>query len=211
MAPIEAVSFASCYVYSPTGKCPVSVRSRLLCEVLKAGDEGFLRRYCERAREQIESSPRFADLFARSTVLIPVPGSAPFSTGRRWVAEELARALAREGLGAAVWAGLRRVQPVGKSATARGGLRPSVAAHYRSFAIENGLVPPAECVLVDDVVTKGRTLLAAAARVHDAFPQARIRGFAMLRTMGLVAEIDRLIEPCVGEIRWHAGDARRRP
>jgi hypothetical protein len=66
-------------------------------------------------------------------------------------------------------------------------------------------------VLVDDVITKGRTLLAAAARIQEAFPQTPIRSFAFLRTMGLVAEVSRLIDPCVGEIRWHAGDAHRTP
>jgi hypothetical protein len=65
--------------------------------------------------------------------------------------------------------------------------------------------------LVDDVVTKGRTMLAAATRVHEAFPSARIDAFAFIRTMGLVEEIEHLIDPCVGEIRWTGEDAQRRP
>jgi hypothetical protein len=69
--------------------------------------------------------------------------------------------------------------------------------------------PPDGVMLIDDVVTKGRTLLAAAARVHSAFPQARIRAFAVLRTMGLVPEIPRLFEPWRGCIRWLHGDAQR--
>ena len=59
--------------------------------------------------------------------------------------------------------------------------------------------------------TKGRTLLAAAARLQEAFPAAEIRAFAMLRTMGLVDRVDHLLDPCVGEIRWKAGDAHRTP
>jgi Na+/citrate or Na+/malate symporter len=47
---------------------------------------------------------------------------------------------------------------------------------------------PERILLVDDVITKGRTLIAAATRVHEAFPQAPICAFALLRTMGLVAE-----------------------
>jgi hypothetical protein len=59
--------------------------------------------------------------------------------------------------------------------------------------------------------TKGRTLLAAAARLHETYPSARIRAFALLRTMGMVPEVDRLLDPCVGEISWRAGDAHRFP
>jgi adenine/guanine phosphoribosyltransferase-like PRPP-binding protein len=66
-------------------------------------------------------------------------------------------------------------------------------------------------VLIDDVVTKGRTLLAAATRVREALPGAEIRAFALLRTMGFIQGIDRLLDPCVGEIRWRAGDAHRNP
>jgi hypoxanthine phosphoribosyltransferase len=70
---------------------------------------------------------------------------------------------------------------------------------------------PPRVLLVDDVITKGRTLLAAAARLQDSFPAAEIRAFAMLRTMGFVQRVDHLLEPCVGEIRWSAGDAHRSP
>ena len=58
---------------------------------------------------------------------------------------------------------------------------------------------------------KGRTLLAAATRVHEAFPCAQIRAFALVRTMGLVTGIPRLLDPCKGEIRWRSGDAHRSP
>jgi hypothetical protein len=77
--------------------------------------------------------------------------------------------------------------------------------------IEGSLPAPDGIVLVDDVITKGRTLLAAATRVHEAFPNARIRAFALLRTMGMVPEIGQLLDPCVGEIRWQGGDAHRNP
>ena len=59
--------------------------------------------------------------------------------------------------------------------------------------------------------TKGRTLLAAASRVHEEFPGAQIRGFALLRTMGFIPRVEQLLDPCKGEIRWKYGDAQRRP
>ncbi|MFI4888976.1 MAG: phosphoribosyltransferase [Steroidobacterales bacterium] len=127
------------------------------------------------------------------------------------VAERLARALLEQGLGAAVWPGLIRKSPVRKSALAQAGARPTVEDHYDSFAVADLPMPSERVLLVDDVVTKGRTLLAAAARLEQVFPQAHIRAFALLRTMSLVSEIDSVVQPCVGEIRWCRGDARRCP
>jgi hypothetical protein len=59
--------------------------------------------------------------------------------------------------------------------------------------------------------TKGRTLLAAAMRLHEAFPQARITAFALLRTLGFKDHLPGLLEPCVGRIGWRAGDTHRNP
>jgi hypothetical protein len=66
-------------------------------------------------------------------------------------------------------------------------------------------------VLIDDVITKGRTLLAAAARLRSELPLADIRGFALIRTAGFVHQIKCLEEPCHGVVRWAGGDARREP
>jgi hypothetical protein len=64
---------------------------------------------------------------------------------------------------------------------------------------------------VDDVITKGRTLLAAAARINEALPGAQVRAFALLRTLGMISDLHRLLEPCRGQVRWMGGDARRIP
>jgi hypothetical protein len=46
---------------------------------------------------------------------------------------------------------------------------------------------------------------------RETFPEARIRAFALVRTMGLDAEMHALLQPCRGEIRWLGNDAYRRP
>jgi orotate phosphoribosyltransferase len=66
-------------------------------------------------------------------------------------------------------------------------------------------------VLIDDVVTKGRTLLAAAARLQAELPSVDIRAFALIRTQGFLPHLDHLTESCHGVIRWAGGDARREP
>jgi hypothetical protein len=208
---IRAIEYASCYVYSPTGTGAVCERSRLLRALLKAGDANFMLKYAFRVRQQVTDSPPLAGFFGTSDVLVPVPGCAPSMTGGLWAAMHLAAALVNEGLGGAAWPGLRRVRAVRKSATSAPGERPTVNLHYESFSIEQPAIPPERIVLIDDVVTKGRTLLAAASRVHEAFPGAQIRAFALLRTMGLISGIQRLLDPCKGEIRWRSGDAHRSP
>jgi hypothetical protein len=207
----RGVKFGSCYTYSPFGGGTTSARSRLLCELLKANDDRFMFKYAVRVRQQVLMSSPLAGFLGPGDVLIPVPGCAPRSSRRRSVAEHLSTALVSEGLGLSVWPCLRRVCPVQKSATAIPGSRPTVGTHYHSFAVESVSATPVQVVLVDDVVTKGRTLLAAAACVQDAFPDAQIRAFALVRTMGLAPRVSRLLDPCVGEIKWRAGDAYRKP
>jgi predicted amidophosphoribosyltransferase len=207
---IESVAFASCYVYSPSGTGTVCERSRLLRALLKSGDARFLVKYANRVQQQAADPNQLAGFFLTDDVLVPVPGSSPRVRGH-WVAGELADALVREGLGAIAWPGLHRTCAVRKSATAARGARPSVDAHYASFVLES---PPRELrsvILVDDVITKGRTLLAAAARVREALPGVPIRAFALLRTMGMTPGVRQLLNPCRGEITWIAGDACRMP
>jgi hypothetical protein len=207
---IEPVAFASCYVYSPAGDSAICARSRLLRALLKAGDARFMIKYALRVHRQMEPPAELAGFFRSGDVLVPVPRCTP-KVGGTWVAAELARALVQAGVGSATWPGLRRICAVRKSATSAKGRRPSVARHYDSFRLEPLNVFPASVVIIDDVIARGRTLLAAAARLREALPDAHIRSFALLRTAGLISDIESLLEPCRGEIRWMDGDAHRTP
>jgi hypothetical protein len=209
---IQRLVFASCYVYSPMGTGEVCERSRLLRTLLKDGDTHFLERYALRVHQQVHTgSPALRGFFASDDILVPVPGSSPESMDRKWVAGKLAAALVSEGLGRIAWPGLRRVYAVRKSAYASIGARPSIARHYESFALTVPLWQPDSIVLVDDIVTKGRTLVAAAARLRETFPDARIRAFALVRTMGRVSSVQSLLQPCRGQIRLLRNDAYRHP
>jgi len=71
---------------------------------------------------------------------------------------------------------------------------------------------PARLLLVDDFVTKGATLLAAASLLKEAFPGAEVQGFALVRTMGLVSDVESIVAPCLGTIRLlRGGDVYREP
>ena len=127
------------------------------------------------------------------------------------MASRLALALSEVGFALPIWMGLRRRYAVTKSATAPSAGRPTVYQHYDSFAAEAPANTVHRLVLIDDVITKGRTLLAAAARLRSELPSADIRGFALIRTVGFVHQIKRLEDSCHGVVRWAGGDARREP
>jgi hypothetical protein len=207
----QSLSFASCYIYAPRGNGLLSASARILCQRVKASDPLWLPRYVGCMVELMARERLFQQLFAREAILVPVPGSAP-SCRALWPAWQLAMALRQLGLARDVWLGLERRYPVRKSATALVGARPSVRQHYESFSVAPAPNPlPNRIILVDDVITKGRTLLAAAARLRYELPHADIRAFALVRTMGFLSQLDRLLAPCAGVVHWAGGDARREP
>jgi hypothetical protein len=205
-----ALPFASCYVYSPRAIGMIAKASRLLCTRVKSIDPLWLPHYAGVVCQACFHDRRLAALFAREAVLVPVPGSSASITPR-WVALQLATALSAIGCGQRVWIGLRREAAVRKSSTAPEGARPTVHQHYDSFAVTVPMLPVHRIVLIDDVVTKGRTLLAAAARLQRELPQADVRAFALIRTLGFVERIEDVTQWCHGVIRWAGGDARRDP
>lgn len=210
MLPLPSLAFSSCYVYSPRACGAASQASRQLCERVKASDPGWLPRYAGVVYRASLCDPQLANLFGGAAILVPVPGSAP---GRLsdWPASQLAFALREVGLAQHVWKGLRRKSAVRKSATARASERPTVREHFESFSVEHPMLRVQKILLVDDVITKGRTLLAAAAHLQARFPQADIRAFALIRTLGFVPRVEQLAETCHGFVRWAGGDARREP
>ena len=184
--------------------------SRLLCARVKAGDPTWVPRYAGLVYRASCRDAQLTALFACRAVLVPVPGSRVCPEAP-WAAQCLAFALSEMGLGGGLWAGLRRQTGVRKSATSPAGGRPSVREHFESFAVARPLRSVERIVLIDDVITRGRTLLAAAARLQAELPHADIRAFALIRTLGFVPHMDRLLEPCHGVVRWAGGDARREP
>lgn len=203
--------FAACYAYSPKGDSEVSVRSRLLCSRVKNGNTKWLKSYVASVHQEVIHQRRFCGFFKQHTTLVPIPNSPSSARTSFWVARRLAISLQEVGLAQDVWTGLRRVTSVERSSSAWMWERPTVQQHYRSFAVIPSSRPPTEIVLVDDVITKGRTLVAAALRLREAFPNAEIRAFALVRTMGLILDVERLFDPCEGVIRWNGQDAYRDP
>ena len=89
------------------------------------------------------------------------------------------------------------------------GPEPGRPPHGR---VIRGLTAPERIVLIDDVVTKGATLLAGASLVRDAFPGVQVDCFALVRTLGLQPEVGQIVDPVVGTITRNPwGGVDRRP
>lgn len=149
---------------------------------------------------QLDDADQVRAFIDRHTILAPIPGSAPGSERTLWPAKIICDSLHESGYGAGVIDCVRRTRSVPKSAFAAPGERPTLATHYETFRVEPILFQPQKITLVDDVLTKGRTAFAAAMRVHEAFPEAEIRVFAIMRTQGLFPEILSFREPALGRL-----------
>jgi hypothetical protein len=208
---ITSVRYAAAYAYSPRGQSQISVNSRKIRDLVKSADPGALKSIAKRVLELTQNG-FFPGFFGSDVTLVPIPGRAPMKDqGTLWVPERICRALLAAGLGREVWSALKRIHAVQKSAFAAPGTRPEVQVHIDSLQVASGSPPTMRLLLVDDFVTKGRTILAAATVLSRAFPAAQIQAFAVVRTMGLVPEVEKIRWPIEGEIRAVGGDAVRDP
>lgn len=218
MAPFPSkLAFAAFLQYSPRGTSATSKHSKDVTLAIKR--DSFIRGHrvidfaARRIREERANYPFLSAYFNGSVTLVPAPRSSPVKDPKAlWPALRICQSLKAEGCAAAVLPCLKRVRPVTKSASAGSAQRPDPDAHYESLAIEQQatLRPPSTITLVDDVITRGSTFLAMYQRLAEAFPQAEIRCFAVVRTMSGV-EVDPIMSPIEGLILFDGTNPQRRP
>lgn len=208
---LSEVRFGAFLVYSPRGCSEVSQHSRVWRDAIKYDRPPGIAQAVERLAAEFAESG-LAEILGPDVALIPAPKSSPLVEGALWPARRISDELVSRGLGSEVIPCVRRALRVPKSAFAPIGERPTAKTHLESLALDTVLARPSRIAVVDDVVTKGATLLAVASGVKELFPEADVRVFAMLRTMGLRPEVERILDPCVGTIRLQAwGETDRQP
>ena len=203
---LSEIRFGALAVYSPRDQAPLSLRSRDLCTAVKqdqyltTGDQNVrvIPRMVTRLREKIAGT-ELLDFFANEPVLVPAPRSSLVKADSLYPAKVICDELLRQGFGAEVRVLLKRTRAVRKAATAPPGERPSVQDHYDSLAVVPELAQPNSILVVDDVITSGSMLLASVSRLSEAFPRARVRAFALIRTMSQ-GEIERIYQLCSGSV-----------
>lgn len=213
------LTFGSLFSYAPKGTAPEAQKARDVMTSLKVDRvvrlDGQAMPMSEATAAIVASRIRsvpFASLFDAKPLLVPVPSSSLHKTDSLWVPDRIARALLARGLGGRVEVCLRRVEPVPKAAHSPPQNRPLPARHYETIAIDPDLAEPQHMILIDDVITRGATLLGAASRLKDAYPGAEIRAFAAMRTISDPEDFRSLVDPCVGTVTLrNKGDTIRDP
>lgn len=178
---------------------------------MKGGDRSVLDLTAQRLHES--GAAWIGEYFGANTVLVPVPGSSPMKNPKSlWVPRDICQVFVARGFAKEVSTCLERSHAVPKSAFSIPTERPKPSLHFASFAISRSLFAPRRITLVDDVITRGATLIAAASRLSEAFPGCEIRAFAIIRTMTRV-EVDAILAPCTGVITYNAAtdSSRREP
>lgn len=217
---LTRLEFGSLLSYTPRGSSDEIQKARDVMLTIKS--DGFIDQppiqmshwIGSTIQKNVKSLP-FASFFDQETSLVPVPRSSLMKPDTLWVPDRIASALVEKRLGKEVVQCLVRETPVPKAAWSDSSERPTPSRHFETIAVQGSIEdpPPQKLVLVDDIVTRGATLLGSANRLLEAFPKARVRAFAAMRTISVPSEFVNLYDPQSGTIEYRAwiDDTLRRP
>jgi hypothetical protein len=145
--------------------------------------------------------------FIGDALLIPIPRSAPLvSDSAVWPSLEICNFI-EKCTGSSVLILLKRETPVNKAGLqGSASYRPSVLDHCQSIVCEtdNGVLTGREkIILVDDIITQGRTATACYLKLRDRFKTADISAFAPIRTVSFDKTITETYKPSISTIVYH--------
>jgi len=159
------------------------------------------------ARVVSERPGLWPGFFGPRVALVPIPRSKLSVPNELWVPKKIAEALEARGMGR-VFDILERKMPVPTSHLSKTSERPSPEQHYESLSIKVDLLSlngMDSITLVDDVITRGSTMLGSASLVHDKYPNVKIVGFAALRAISNPKEFVQVLDPTRGIITYGPG------
>lgn len=158
--------------------------STVIWHSLKQGSASTISAVAEAAWKHSRPGEPLESLFKEESIFVPAPSSSVHRDDALWVPHMIATALCERGLGRGVELLLKRREPVPRSSgVSSSSARPEAQQHYDTIDVADQMYPPTSIILVDDVVTIGRTLMACALRLIDAFPNTRVVGFAAARSV----------------------------
>ena len=175
---LNQLEFGSLLSYCPRGGNSAEIqRSRQIMRSIK--NDSFVEDppvlmsdWISSTMQRRRSELPFSSLFRTNSVLVPLPRSSLLQPDSLWVPERIATALVRRRFGRRVLPCLTRTRAVRKSATSQADQRPTPTEHFESLAVQGNLGSTEDIVIVDDIVTRGHTMIGAANRLLEAFPSA---------------------------------------
>jgi hypothetical protein len=202
---LTKLEFGSVFSYSPRGQSVSEKESQSMMMSIKT-DPYFSnppilvsKSISNFIKDKMSTLP-FAQFFMTDPILVPVPSSSLSKPGTLRVPLRLALELLQNGIGSAVEDLLLRRDPLPKAATSQARDRPKAVEHYLSLEVQKRLSDPHHILLVDDIITRGATMLGAANRLRETFPGVHIFAFAAMRTMTPPFVFRDIYDPCIGEI-----------
>lgn len=208
---LSEAAFSALLQYSPYGSSAAAEAAKDAVLRIKRGAPRYMERIAERLLEELRAGG-LAGVFSSDCMLVPVPRSRPFrDRDSLWPAKRICEYLRKQDIGAGILELLSRAEAVAKSALARSAAeRPKPEDHIRTMVVHQAARDLRHVVVVDDVITRGATLLAAISLLRHCFPDALVTGFAVVRTMS-DRDIDQMLAPVSGRITYSQGRLHREP
>ena len=181
MSFVSELQVGSLLLY-PKGKSTASASARAFIRYdIKQGKVGRIEHAVKRLTDVLPGSP-LEELLGAAGVLVPAPGHTPRLQGGLWVPERICQVLVAAGVGERVLPIVERWEAVAQSSSKSSAEnRVDPKEHHRTLRVLGLLEGAARFTLVDDVVTRGSTLIGCATRLREHFPKAEIRAFALAR------------------------------
>lgn len=175
----------SLFPYSKKGDPEAIDMAKKIVASIKACRIGFMDTYLVKYLSE-ENRGQLSSFINSAATLVPVPKSAPLVEKALWPSKEICEFLIRNGFGKSYSPIIRRQTAVQKAAFQHSSEdRPSVKAHFDSIILDSDPLFNAavqEIILVDDVVTQGRTAYACYQKVAAQFPGIPVKLFALVRS-----------------------------
>ncbi len=171
---------------------------------------GFLNVYFDQIIS-LEDKQNLNDFIPFTSTLIPLPKSAPLLENAVWPGRDICEMLLSKGLGGDYQPLIKRIRAVPKAAfQLNAEERPTVEVHINSMELDESTVFSEhiyEIVLVDDVVTQGRTAYAAFVKLQARFPGIPIKLFALTRSDSF-HKINHWSDPARSEIIFYPSSGK---
>ena len=216
--PLSRVRYGSLLSYTPHGGSATAHSSKTVCHTVKKDgyvpnehgiQEGAIAFAVRRLTEAMEDFDGFEEFLGPDALLVPAPKSAVFDKDALWVPQRICSELEHVNLGAETRQLLVRHTAVPKSAWSKTSERTTVEEHIASMRVDKQVMePPAFITVVDDVITRGAMMVATITLLREAYPKARIGGFALVRFQ-CSWDFERILDPHIGFVDFSPRGPRR--